>query len=165
MDYYAPNAVLIAVDGYKEKDFYGRIYTKCHAGSVEFRSSVELLYKLDVMFDAWQFPVNTVMYRDFDSKLGRKRQPSAAEIEKRKAETKLREAVGVKPVTSELSNEKGKVATIVLECQQRLHADWSGRFWVDNEVDARQFASTLELLLYLNENISERVRKKTSLWD
>lgn len=155
MDHYAANAVLIVFDDYKEKDFTGRIYTRYEPERIAFLSSIELVRTLDALYDRWNLPANTVVYRDFE-KIGKSGRKTV--IRKR------RESTRDMPVSRALPQEKGKLATVILECQQRLHADWKGRFWMDDEAESRHFSSTLELLMFLDWTISRRVKGKAFLW-
>lgn len=165
MEYYAPNLVLIAIDDYKQKDFSGRIYTKYSKEPLPFQSSMELIFELDDLYDKWNFPVNTVTYRGFYSNRGRKRKGAAAVQKKHYVTDELRGSIRLAALSKMLPIEHGKLATITLECQQRLHADWNGRFLIDGEKNDRYFNSTIEMLLAIDEYASEKVRKKVSLWD
>lgn len=163
MEYYAPNLVLIAIDDYKQKDFSGRIYIKYSKEPLLFQSSMELIFELDDLYDKWNSPVNTVTYRSFYSNRGRKRKDAAAK--KRYVTDELRGSMRLAALSQMLPIEHGELATITLECQQRLHADWNGRFLIDGEKNDRYFNSTIEMLLAIDEYVSEKVRKKASLWD
>ena len=158
-DSYAPNIVLIAVDYYQEKDFGGRIYTKYDREPICFDSSLEMILKLEERYDEWAFPENAVIYRDFKSRRGPK--PSRPKRDPKNIHGKrlLELSHG-----GSLPEEAGKLATVVLECQQRLHADWAGIFWLDQESESRSFSSTLALVKYLDDYISAKPQLAGALW-
>lgn len=156
---FAPNIVLIAVDCYHEKDFSGRIYTKYDKEPIRFASSLEMILKLEERYDDWAFPENAVIYRDFKSRRG----PKPAHPE-RKAKISKGKRIFELSHGGSLPEEEGKIATVVLECRQRLHADWTGIFWLDQEEDSHPFSSTLELMKYMDDYISAKPRQAGALW-
>ena len=158
-DSYAPNIVLIAVDYYQEKDFGGRIYTKYDREPICFDSSLEMILKLEERYDEWAFPENAVIYRDFKSRRGPK--PSRPKRDPRNGNGKRLFELSH---GGSLPEEAGKLATVVLECQQRLHADWAGIFWLDQESESRSFSSTLALVKYLDDYISAKPQLAGALW-
>lgn len=158
-DSYAPNIVLIAVDAYYEKDFGGRIYTKYDKEPIQFTSSLEMILKLEERYDDWAFPENAVLYRDFKSRRG----PKPAHPE-RKAKAGKGKRIFELSHGGSLPEEAGELATVVLECRQRLHADWRGIFWLDQEEESYSFDSTLELLKSMDDYISAKPQRAGALW-
>ncbi len=160
---YTSNLVLVAVDTYGEKDFSGRIYTRYDREPIVFESSLSLLWELEKCYDRWKLPENAVWYRSFWSRRGRRgrtqnvNRPSAAESKKI-----LDLPAGPLPAA------EGELATILVECQQRLHGDWAGRYWLDTmdtETDAHKFSSALELIRCVDQYIISKPRKAGVLWE
>ncbi len=158
-DSYAPNIVLIAVDNYCENDFSGRIYTKYDREPLLFASSLDLLLKLEIRYDEWAFPESAVAYRDFRSRRGPK--PAHPRRQRKPGEG---ERLYELSQDGRLPEETGKLATIVMECQQRLHADWAGIFWLDQENESQSFNSALDLLRALDDYISTKSLRAGALW-
>ncbi len=158
-DSYAPNIVLLAIDAYREKDFSGRIYTKYDKEPIEFASSLEMILKLEERYDEWAFPENAVVYRDFKSRRGPKPAHPKQDLKSGKGKRLYELSHG-----GQLPEEEGKLANIVLECQQRLHADWKGVFWLDQENESHSFDSTLSLLKCMDDYISARPQRAGALW-
>ncbi len=160
---YTSNLVLLAVDAYEDKDFSGRIYTRYAREPIAFGSSLSLLWQLEKCYDRWRLPENAVWYRNFRDRRGRKpQQPTVS----RRA-TVLNDRKILDMPAGPLPEVEGELTTILLECQQRLHGDWSGRYWLDTldtETEARQFRSTLELLRLMDQYIASRPRKAGILW-
>ena len=157
------NLVLLAVDKYEEKDFSGRIYTRYDREPINFDSSLSMLWQLEKCYDRWRLPENAIWYRDFRD---RRRCRSQQRTTNKPSGAENRKILDMPPGT--LPEAEGDMATILLECQQRLHGDWSGRYWLDTmdtETEARPFRSTLELLLLMDQYLAARPRKAGILWE
>lgn len=158
-DSYIPNIVLIAVDNYQEKDFSGRIYTK-YGEEIPFSSGIEMIFRLEDLYDKWSFPERAVNYRGFWSGRGRKPDYLLALDKKRPR----RERLINNPRGGELPEVKGEIATATLICEERQHAEWKGKIQIDEDTETRDFQSVLELLRILEEEISIRAKKAGALW-
>ena len=154
---YAINAVLIAADFYEQQDFGGRIYTRFQEEPIPFASSMEMLMKLEEMYDAWAFPENAVLYRSFHRK---SYQRAAAKARAKTLLANRRLGENEPP----LQPVEGKLATFLLECKERQHGDWSGIVRLDIETETHPFRSTLELLRMMDSAVELRSRRAGGLW-
>ena len=154
---YAINAVLIAADFYEQQDFGGRIYTRFQEEPIPFVSSMEMLMKLEEMYDAWAFPENAVLYRSFHRK---SYQRAAAKARAKTLLANRRLGENEPP----LQPVEGKLATFLLECKERQHGDWSGIVRLDIETETHPFRSTLELLRMMDSTVELRSRRAGGLW-
>lgn len=157
---YAKNLVLLDIDTYEDNDFSGRIYTRYDRDPITFASSLEMLLRLEECYDRWNFPENAVLYRSFWDRRGRT--GLRAQRHRIIADRKILELP-----PGELPAMEGEVATVLLECQKRLHADWSGQCWLgpETEAPAKPFQSTLELLRQIDQYVASRPQKAGVLWE
>lgn len=122
----------ICVDGLREADIYGRIYTAYAEGPVRFRGTPSLVLQMERIYDEISFPMSATQHRRFQNK----ERPDPKDTEK-----------GMYDLTKhDISDKKGEIATFIVKVTFRQNATWQGTVtWVD-EKKKHNFRSALELI-------------------
>ena len=122
---------VICVDSYENKVLKGRIYNVLRDSSVTFKSAVDMLIKLEQLLDEAKLVQSYSVKRVFT--------PNTA---------------NGSPVQAG-SVEDGKLATFSLKLLFRQNASWQGSvLWCDGNSE-ESFRSVLELLLLMDNALSE----------
>ena len=139
------NSVLVCVDDFANNEIYGRFYNLYLPKGVRFQGVIDLLSKLESLFDEFAFPQR---YNDMRSFMingkGELVQPTAKKEWRQQMSEEIYE------------QEAGNTSTFVVEVQYRRNATWQGTVrWIDGNKTER-FRSTLELLKLMDSALSEQ---------
>lgn len=131
--------ILICIDASTEGDISGRIFNAYYRDAIFFDNSMELIKKMEDIFDTFNYPHSTMDIRTL---------PTGDLIE---AHRKKPEKIKVAPTTELIKhNAKGKIGTVKTRIMFRQNATWQGMAkWVEEELE-ENFTSTLELLMLLD---------------
>lgn len=131
--------VLVCVDRAADGDFSGRLYSPFAERSAPFCGILELIARMERLFDRLSFPQPMFSYRTF-------------------REVKRRRPVRLRPVRREVrryhgdelyEREAGEIATFVVRVSYRRNATWQGFVRWTERAQVCAFASALELLRLL----------------
>ena len=140
------NSVLVCVDKFSDNEIYGRFYNLYLPKGFRFNGVIDLLSKLETLFDEFAFPQRYNDMRSFiiNSK-GELVQPT---VQKREWRKQMAEEI--------YEQEAGNTTTFVVEVQYRRNATWQGTVrWIDGNKTER-FRSTLELLKLMDSALNEQ---------
>lgn len=134
MNLYAPNLVSICVDSVRNGDCAGKIWNQYDEEPKEFYTSLDMIQKMDELYDAWDFPQRSTFNRRFDNDKGRQK-ASAGKKE-----------VMQKMDVDRIQDKAGEKGTFIVHVMFRQNATWQGEVvWADKKKKQR-FRSALELL-------------------
>lgn len=170
--YSAPNLMTVCVDGSRNSDIYGRIYSKQSGEPVHFTSAAHMIKEMDAVCERLNFPQAAVVSRSFKKGTGKGRERENMKKETdRKNETGIKNETGMNSGTgmnhgtvktdglqredeSSLEN-RGDEATFVVHIKYRQNATWQGRVtWADKK-QSMNFRSALELLKLIDSALDE----------
>lgn len=136
----APNQVSICVDGIREGEISGKVYSRYDTAPWEFHSLTELLGGMESFYNKIAFPQSAVQLRGARWK--------TPENLPGKTEAPFLEKEFLK-------EKKGDCATFLVTVRYRQNATWQGSFLWMEENRAREFKSVLELLLIIDKALKE----------
>jgi len=133
--------IQICIDEYENQEIRGRLYNAYYEEAILFGSSMDMIRKLDEIFDKFGYPHATMNIRRF-------------EIERpvKEEETRLQKQKILRAQEKEATkhNVKGKLATLRTRIMFRQNASWQGTVkWIEKDMDER-FMSVLELLMIID---------------
>ncbi len=138
----------ICIDEYQDGRMRGRLYNNYYAEPIVFANVIQLLKKMEAIFDSFEHPQKTMEPRKFGDK---GRNPEKIIGQDALMQRKPQEA-------------NGKVATFHVRVIFRKNASWQGIVcWVDGE-KRENFRSVLELLMLMDEAIESRKIKNAENW-
>ncbi len=121
----------ICVDEYNAGELKGRLYSNYYSEPIIFENVLQLVKKLDSLYDSYEYPQKTTKTRSFSD------DPGEAEIS---------QAVLATPFPQE---GRGKRATFHVKVIFRKNATWQGNvYWLDGNCE-KSFRSALELLFLM----------------
>ena len=121
---------VVCVDSYENKVLSGRIYNVRHDSSIVFKSTVDMLLKLETFLDEAKLIQSYAAKRVFT--------PNTTST----------------PMISTGSVEEGKLATFSLKLMFRQNVSWQGSvLWCEGNSE-ETFRSVLELLLLMDNALS-----------
>lgn len=129
----APNLICIGVDTYDKTEYSGRIWHQYADDPIPYRTTIEVIWIMERLFNEWNFPQNAVIFRSFtDAK------NLSATRRKRGAELQMD--------VNRIQNKDGEKGTFIVHVKYRQNATWQGEvIWA--EKNKRQgFRSAMELL-------------------
>lgn len=139
------NSVLICVDDFSNNEIYGRFYNLYLPGAVRFDGVIDLLGKLEGVFDDLEFPQR---YNDMRSFIINSKGEFIEPVRKKELKKQMTE--------ERYEQEAGSTSTFVIEVQYRRNATWQGTVrWIDGNKTER-FRSTLELLKLIDSALNEQ---------
>lgn len=128
----------------------GQLYNAFYDKTVPFSNDMELLWRLEGLFDSLSFPSCFEEYRHF-STTDKRKQPSKTMKER------------VSKVVSENAGE-GK-GTFVVHVQFRMNATWQGTIhWVEQN-KRQSFRSTLEMIRLIDEAMQDGCEEPKIEWE
>lgn len=130
----------IIISQIETHEYDGYFYNEYDGAYIKFHSLLQLLKKLDNLFDRCNFPEVTHEYRKFSEPKEDKKRMGKEHI-MRKNENQ--------------SDESVKNATFLLQVKFRRNASWQGQIqWVDKNMK-KNFRSTLELIRLIDNAIEQ----------
>lgn len=134
-----PNLINICVDRSTQGEIGGRIYHFYDKRPQNFDNVVQLLRQMENFYNALHFPEASVRLRKF------------VRTEHAGDEKKLQEELGREEVLA----RRGQCATFYVYVQYRQNATWQGTLiWKEREQE-EEFRSALELIILLDNALSE----------
>lgn len=135
----APNLVTVCVDEEKDGEMSGRLYHCYTKEAQRFSNVVQLLRKMEELFDALSFPQASTETRSFVAQ----EMPKPVILEKF---TEQRE----------LLTYRGEAGTFVIWVRFRQNSAWQGElFWMEQE-KKEAFFSTLEFIKLVSNALTEK---------
>ena len=126
---YGINLIAVLIDTYENQEFSGRLMHPWSEEAIPFASCMELLAKMEALYDAWDYPEAAQSTRVF--------------IRHRSEET-----------PREIWGERGRLASFFVRTEMRQHASWQGvAAWIEGE-RSFAFSSTLELFRTIDQSVS-----------
>ncbi len=115
----------------------GRMYCGLEKRGIEFADIQQLIIAMDDIMNKISFPQSTVEKRAFGDR------------ERLRMNLSRQELLEMRKFMAD--NEKGKQATFIVQVEYRHNAEWQGNVkWVEGE-STHEFASTLDLIKFLDE--------------
>lgn len=130
----APNLVNICVDDNKHGEMSGRIY---HCYSIEpmiFTNIIELLTKIEELFDVIGYPQASTKTRRFVEK----------QIDRIPKPERVAKQV-------EIIEYKGEIGTFITNVKFRQNSTWQGEVFLVEKDQMQQFTNTLELIKKMDQ--------------
>lgn len=125
------NTTILCIDQYTDQTLVGRAYNSAYNGGVSFRSTIDLLTKLESILEETNAPQSYSCRRAFRPK-GDRQQPE----------------------TIQADLKEGKVATFSLRIMFRQNSSWQGSLLWHEGRQEETFRSVLELLLLIDSALS-----------
>ncbi len=139
---YGKNLICVCVDAIENDDIKGAMWTPYEEDSIPFVNSLDLIMKMDALYDEWDFPQRVSAYRTFGKKDSSKVFHNSNSIRKRE------------PIRT-LKSYRGEVATFLIQVKFRQHTSWQGQvLWADKK-KKMHFRSVLELLKLLGSALEQ----------
>lgn len=139
------NLVSVLVDIKKEQDFSGRIINQYTETETEFGSCMDMISKMDALYDEWGFPEASEKPRSFSSRR------FTASGEKEETEPKKRLVNLSKEMKArDITGIRGEVATFYILTEMRQHSSWQGKAVFVEGQNKTDFRSVLELLFFID---------------
>ena len=133
--------IQICIDSYDDGEISGRLFNAYFRDAIFFDNSMEMLRKLDNIFDTFGYPHATMNLRSFET-----------DGEEEKPVPRVKSAPMVSPIKH---NARGKLATLRTRIMFRQNASWQGYTkWMEEELE-EPFASCLELIMLINSIFDE----------
>lgn len=145
------SAMLICLDEFDTCDWTGRLYIRSQTEPVSFWSLLELLERMETLYDQLNFPQVSTSGRTFQAASPRKK--SAKEDEGAAASRQRKKPAVEQPVVwseQEMRKERGRRATFLVRVQYRQRSTWQGQIHWAEKNRTMSFRSTLELLKLLD---------------
>ncbi len=142
------NLVSLLIDHRERHDFSGRIINQYSDDIIEFDSCMNMLNRLEELYNDWGFPEAAVRLRSFTvhrtDLLNDKKNDSKKRLVNIAAEKKPRSIV----------DERGTVATFHILTEMRQHSSWQGQVLCVDSDKKFEFNSTLELLFIMDDELN-----------
>ena len=135
----APNLLSICVDGLENGEMQGRMYHYYGEDPEYFESVIQLIRKMDQLYDRLVFPQASTETRSF---LGKKSGLSPVPVKKEKMIS-----------SDDLIAQTGKIGTFVTNVKFRQCTNWQGEFWWKEREEKVFFSSTLELVRLIDRAV------------
>ena len=135
---YAPNLVAILIDAQSDRDIAGRLVHLYEARAMSFAGMTDLIIKLDALYDEWKYPQRATMQRSFNAK-------NTTDTGRRPDAEHLNHKEKVRSI-DDLYEERGEIATFILQVEYRQNASWQGNLIRLEEGVTSSFQSVLELM-------------------
>lgn len=137
----AASVVRLCFDRLRERDWEGRIYTRCSLEPEEFHGMSGLLMKLEEFYDWLDYPQVSTVNRYFQE--GGQEKELARRAERRKNRKGVQAVV---MSAEDMEKKHGGQATFVVRIQYRQNATWQGQVTWAEKKKTLPFRSALELL-------------------
>ena len=136
----APNLVNVCIDNNENGDISGRMYCCYHKEPVLFSSVIDLIRKMENLFDTISFPQASTRTRRFlqnkELKVGAQAKPEKVVSQE------------------EIIKHIGRMGTFITSVRFRQNSTWQGEvFWVEEETVYR-FTDSLEFIRIIDRAVS-----------
>lgn len=135
--------IQVCIDTYDDGEIRGRLFNAYYREAIFFDSSMEMVRKLEDIFNTFDYPHATMDLRTLES---------AEETEQRtggpkRVPNRIRTAPSKELYTHTV---RGKIATMRMRVMFRQNASWQGTLkWVEEDLE-ENFSSVLELMLLVD---------------
>ena len=151
---FAPNLIVVCVDERKGNDCAGKFWQQYEKRSCPFQTIGDLFFQMEDLFDDWNFPQSSNRPRTFAEETGMEEAELAG-----KRTTRIKR--GKRVDLSDLHDQKGKLATFVIQVQYRQNSSWQGQvIWAEGN-RCEHFRSALELMKLIDGAMDEAERNNT----
>lgn len=128
--------LVVRIHSLENGEIHGTLYNSYYDKTVSFEDTVEMLRKMECIFDGLSFPQNAVAYRRF-------RDRGIQQVPMEGAGSLMAE------------NEKPVRATFVVHVKYRQNATWQGSItWTDKNV-TKNFRSAFEMLKLMDNAVAD----------
>lgn len=150
-----PNLVTVCVDESKDGSISGRIYHYYEEEPQSFSNLLQLLRKMEDLYDDLRFPEAAVQMRRFRTTEKRKAKEAAAPDETRGLVLEWPPKKQLKTM-KELLDHKGEKATFYVWVRYRQNATWQGSMqWAEGNQE-ENFRSALELIIMMDNILNTK---------
>lgn len=133
----APDLVCIGIDICNKTEYAGRIWHQYADTPVYYKSTMDIVWIMNRLFDEWDFPQNSVKFRSFTEEEISKRRPR-----KRRSDLRMD--------ANRIQGKTGDEGTFVVHVKYRQNATWQGDvIWVEKK-KRQNFRSAMELIHLIN---------------
>ena len=140
----APNLLVLCVDSKHADDMLGRLYNRFQTEPTPFRSTFDLVAKMDAFYDRINFPQASLKTRSFYSNTKEAARKRPEEVQR----------------VADMMEHKGELATFVVHVQYRQNATWQGKIiWTEKKKECA-FRSALEMIKLMDEAISDKSQER-----
>ncbi|SFB87903.1 hypothetical protein [Butyrivibrio sp. YAB3001] len=146
---FARNLMTICVESFDDSDFQGLLWHQYSDDPIEFTSAMHMVTIMDGLMDDWDFPQNGLDLRKFNEDDAGHRRKGGANDEL--VIDKISRIHG----TRNIQNKKGKIATFIVQVAYRQNATWQGQVVCAESNEKKTFASELDFLRILKNEINE----------
>lgn len=143
-EHYYANMVCIAVNAAEQEDFSGEIHHHFSDEGLPFATLLEMLMKLEALYDGWAFPESAWRIRSFKR--------DGTEASKAEPEKTLLMLESVER-RRELEEKRGELGSFFLRTKYRQRASWQGTCLHRESGQRFSFQSVLQLLLWMEEEL------------
>lgn len=134
-------AICLCIDRVHMRNFEGELWHQYAEPSVCFKDIVDLLKKMENLYDSWNFPQETTKKRLFRNKEGIAKKNGAGKAQEREM--------------SRLEGKKGNEGTFMVHVMYRQNSTWQGEIvWVEQK-KKQKFRSALELIRLIDSAVEE----------
>lgn len=131
----AGTKAMVCVDSLRLGDLHGRLYAFIHTSPIPFYGVVDLLRKMDCLYDSIAFPLASFAYRSFES-------PSSRAARRGKRLPPLDRLDG----ENTAANARGSLGSFCVQVKLRQNASWQGEVrWMETGKEA-SFISALQFV-------------------
>ena len=142
-----PNAVVLCIDAYDD-DLRGYKYDLYHTEADPFHSELEMLLKMEKLYDDLNFPFPGNNERYFNKK--------GTVVMKEKLEKVMKD--------DDLLEMHGDLGTFIVRVQHRQNSSWQGRItWVEEDKTV-YFRSVWEMMKLIEEALGENKETEDPSW-
>lgn len=145
---YGINLIAVLIDAYENHELRGRIMHPWSEEAISFVSCMELMEKMEALYDAWDYPEAAQSTRVFIRHRS-EATPQGFASEKRLTELSKEQA------PRDIWGERGRLASVFVRTEMRQHASWQGvAAWIEGD-RSFVFSSTLELFRAIDQIVSQ----------
>ena len=149
---YGINLIAVLIDAYENQEFSGRLMHPWSAEAIPFASCMELMTKMEALYDAWDYPEAAQGMRVFIRHRS-DAAPRAFVSEKRLTE------LSKEQTPRDIWGKRGRLASIFVRTEMRQHASWQGvAAWIEGD-RSFAFSSTLELFRAIDQSVSQEEKR------
>lgn len=150
-----PSSVLVCVNRVEDGDPSGEIYSLYRNGTVLFHGVVELISRMDRLYDRIGFPQAFQQFRSFYTQ-----EPAPAVIDK------LEVIAPMEQMEQDVFELKtGDKATFVIQVQFRQNSSWQGVITWTEQKKTRRFRSAMEMIKLMDSALSPAHDDPESDWE
>lgn len=144
---YAPNLICICINSADGGDYAGDIWNQYQDEPKIYNNSLELIKKMDALYDEWDFPQRSTNSRTFGQK-----EEEVQRTGKKEARLQMD--------TRRVQERKGDKGTFIVQVKYRQNATWQGEvIWTERK-QKQYFRSALELLKLIDSALEAGEEEK-----